>query len=102
MIALSASTGQLYVAMHPDGKEGSHKDPAKEIWKIDLATHAVTARAPGADAVYLRVSGGDHPVLFGLDTHAGVVSRFDGATLKKLGESRKHWVIEAGGPLFLQ
>ena len=31
------ATGKMYILMHPDGKEGSHKDPGSEVWVYDLA-----------------------------------------------------------------
>ena len=31
-----------------------------------------------------------------------LLTRFDGTTLKSLGTSQKHWVIEEGGPLYVQ
>lgn len=30
--------GHLYVLMHPDGYEGSHKDPGTEVWVYDVGT----------------------------------------------------------------
>ena len=30
------SAGRLYVMMHPEGYEGSHKDPGTEIWVFDV------------------------------------------------------------------
>ena len=31
----SDAAGKLYVLMNPNGREGSHKDPATEVWIID-------------------------------------------------------------------
>jgi methylamine dehydrogenase heavy chain len=41
--AVQRSLGRLYVAMHQGG-EGTHKDPASEIWIFDLNTHQRLAR----------------------------------------------------------
>lgn len=30
------SAGRMYVIMHPDGKEGSHKDGGPEVWVLDV------------------------------------------------------------------
>ncbi len=38
------SNGFLYVMMHSDGREGSHKDPASEIWVVDTAKKSVSRR----------------------------------------------------------
>jgi methylamine dehydrogenase heavy chain len=101
MIAYSASTGMLYVGMHPNGHEGSHKDPAKEIWKIDLAKHKVMARGKSDGATCLQVSRDARPVLFAENGESGSLARYDGDTLMKLGETRAH-LLEGGGPLSLQ
>ena len=83
--AIQAQTGLLYVAMHPNGKEGSHKDPATEIWAFDLKTQQRVARAPGNQAIALAVSKGDAPLLFAIDpTTAGVVSYTTTPTLAPL------------------
>jgi methylamine dehydrogenase heavy chain len=36
--------GHLYFLMHPEGKEGSHKDPGSEIWVFDPETAERTRR----------------------------------------------------------
>ena len=83
--ALQAQTGLLYVAMHPNGKEGSHKDPATEIWAFDLKTQQRVARAAGNKAIALAVSAGNAPLLFAIDpTTAGVVSYTTTPTLAPL------------------
>lgn len=83
--AIQAQTGLLYVAMHPDGKEGSHKDPATEIWAFDLKTQQRVARTPGNQAIALAVSAGDAPLLFAIDpTTAGVVNYTTAPTLAPL------------------
>lgn len=103
-IAYSSSNGQLYLGMHPDGQEGSHKTPAAEIWKVDVATHAVTGRVKSDGANYLQVSKEAHPLLFAVNVTAdiqGSISRFDGDTLKLLGTSKPD-LLEGGGPLWVE
>jgi len=46
---------RMYVLMHPDGKERTHKNPAAEIWVYDLASKKRVARLPGKDALALSV-----------------------------------------------
>jgi methylamine dehydrogenase heavy chain len=53
--------------MHPNGREGSHKEPAREIWVFDLARKARVARMPGSMSIALAVTRGDKPLLFGID-----------------------------------
>src|SRR5262249_31708816 len=55
-LAVHVVSGRLYVAMHPQGAEGSHKNPAKEIWVFDLKTKKRVARMPGHAAVALTAS----------------------------------------------
>lgn len=66
-LALHRATGRLFVAMHSGGKEGSHKDPAREIWVIDVKSKKRLARLPGNNAVAITVSQVDRPRLFALD-----------------------------------
>ena len=58
--------GRLYVAMHDYGAEGSHKNPAKEIWVVDLKTQRRVARMPGQAVISMAVSHGEAPRLFAL------------------------------------
>ncbi len=42
---LNAANGSsLYILMHPDGRNGSHKDGGPEVWVFDLKSHARKAR----------------------------------------------------------
>lgn len=73
--ALDKAAGRLYVAMHPNGAEGSHKNPAAELWAFDLATKQRVERVEGNNAVSLAVSGGEQPTLFAIDPlSAGLIS----------------------------
>jgi methylamine dehydrogenase heavy chain len=58
--------GRLYVAMHSGGAEGSHKNPAAEIWAFDVAMKKRIARMPGRNAVALETSS-DGSRLYALD-----------------------------------
>ena len=53
--------------MHEHGFEGSHKQPAKEIWAYDLKSHRRIARIPGNNAISLTVSQGDEARLYAMD-----------------------------------
>jgi methylamine dehydrogenase heavy chain len=103
-IAYSPSNGQLYLGMHPDGQEGSHKTPAAEIWKVDVAKHVVTGRVKSVGANYMQVSKETHPLLFSVNVTAdiqGSISRYDADTLKLLGTSKPD-LLEGGGPLWVE
>jgi methylamine dehydrogenase heavy chain len=103
-IAYSPFNGQLYLGMHPNGAEGSHKTPAAEIWKVDVARHLVTGRVKSDGANYLQVSREAHPLLFSVNVKEdiqGSVTRYDGDTLKILGTSKPD-LLEGGGPIWVE
>lgn len=66
-LALHEGSGRIFVAMHAKGGEGSHKNPAKEIWAYDLATQKRVARAPGHNAIAIAVSRNAEPRLYAID-----------------------------------
>lgn len=76
-MALQAKSGRLYVGMHPKGKEGSHKNPAKEIWAFDLTTKKRIARASGHHATVIAASRGDAPRVYGYATEKSTIAVFD-------------------------
>jgi methylamine dehydrogenase heavy chain len=55
-LAVHAGAGRLFVTMHSNGAEGSHKNPAEEIWVFDLKTKKRLARLPGHAAIALTAS----------------------------------------------
>ncbi len=66
------SAGTLYVLMHPDGHEGSHKDAGSEVWSFDPKARMRTRRIALVNhGVSLATSGdGDDRLL--LVTNAGM------------------------------
>ncbi len=65
-LAVHAATNRLYVAMHSGGVEGSHKNPANEIWVFDTQTKKRLARLPGNSATALETSA-DGKRLYAID-----------------------------------
>ncbi|WP_417884090.1 amine dehydrogenase large subunit [Vibrio rumoiensis] len=63
----------MFVAMHPDGKEGSHKDGAKEVWGVDMKTHKVVTRIETKEPISIAVSQTKAPELFTLTDEGEVV-----------------------------
>jgi methylamine dehydrogenase heavy chain len=63
---LAIQGNRIYVAMHPDGAEGSHKNPAAEIWAFDLKTKKRVARMKGSNAIALEASA-DGSKLYAID-----------------------------------
>jgi methylamine dehydrogenase heavy chain len=99
LIAYNGKNNQLYVAMHPHGKEGSHKEFAAQIWRVDLAKRTVAARGPGAQASSLVVTDESRPLLYSLSPVTRVITKHDGTSLRVLGQSPDTGLLEGGGPL---
>lgn len=57
--AYHAASGTLFVLMHPNGAEGSHKNPAEEIWAYDLKNKKLLSRSPTTTAFSVAVSQGE-------------------------------------------
>lgn len=67
LVAVHRKSGRLFVAMHSGGAEGTHKNPAQEIWVFDIENKKRLARLPGHNAIALAVSQTDQPKLFAID-----------------------------------
>jgi methylamine dehydrogenase heavy chain len=72
-----AASGIAYLAMHSNGTEGSHKNPAEEFWAFDMNEKKLLGRAPAVPSIAMTVSQGDKPVLFVLDALKAEVVRYD-------------------------
>ena len=66
LLAVNRANKRLYVGMHPNGAEGTHKTPAAEIWVYDLTTRSAW-RASRQGALSMSVSQDDKPRLFTID-----------------------------------
>ena len=56
--------GRIYILMHPDGYEGSHKDPGAEVWVFDPATRQRVDRiALQIPAISIGLTRDDDPLL---------------------------------------
>jgi methylamine dehydrogenase heavy chain len=55
-LAVHPGSGRLYVTMHPNGAEGSHKNPAEEIWGFDMKSKKRIVRMPGHSSIALEPS----------------------------------------------
>lgn len=62
--AVEPRRGRLFVAMHEGAAEGSHKNPAKEVWVFDLNRKQRVARMPGHAAISMTVARTETPRLF--------------------------------------
>lgn len=56
--------GRIYILMHPEGYEGSHKDPGVEVWVFDPATQQRTRRLTlRLPAISIGLTRDDDPLL---------------------------------------
>lgn len=82
--------GIAYVLMHSKGTEGSHKNPAEEIWAVDLKEKKVIGRSKSVPAIALTVNQGDSPALFAIDGLKAEMVRYE------LPAAGKDFVLEPG------
>jgi methylamine dehydrogenase heavy chain len=95
LVAIHEASKRLFVGMHDKGEEGSHKNPAKEIWAFDLASRKRVERIPGHGAGVLSVSRGEAPRLYALEVENNRIVQLDVAgpkarllrTMKTIGET---------------
>lgn len=76
LMAYSEALNTLFVLMHSNPSDGSHKAPAEEIWAIDMASMKVVGRSEGHHESSMAITGGDNPVLVSVD-HLGGVHRYE-------------------------
>ncbi len=63
-LAANDSNGHLYFLMHPEGREGSHKDPGAEVWVFDPEAGRRVSRIELAmPAISIAVTRDDRPLL---------------------------------------
>jgi methylamine dehydrogenase heavy chain len=63
-VTATDTAGRMYVLMHPDGYEGSHKDPGTEVWIFDVDREARVDRiALELPAISIGLTRDDDPLL---------------------------------------
>lgn len=82
--AVHQASGTLYVGMHTGGANGTHKNPAEEIWALDLKTRQLRGRvASGGVVLSLNVTRDAVPRLYALDITTGGILQFETAPALK-------------------
>ena len=94
MIAYNKAHGVLFVGMHPNAKDGSHKTPAKEIWAYDLVHKKLLHRSPVPEIKALTASDGAAPAVFALKDKA--IVRFAADPLAQFALKKTHEHLNAG------
>jgi len=83
------SHSHLYAIMHQGGLE-THKDPGKDVWVFDVATHARVKQIALANlASSIQVTTDDKPLLFSIFVDKPVLDIYDatdGHLLRSVGE----------------
>lgn len=77
LFAVDRDTQRLIVGMHPKAIEGSHKNPAEQLWVLDLAKRQRVAKVPGRAAVAMIASQGAQAQLFLLSGADNTLLSFD-------------------------
>ncbi len=78
VLAYNKPNGIMFVTMHPDAKDGSHKDGASELWAIDMKSKTVLYRSYVEHMTHIAVTDdAGAPVLFGVNSHDGSVYRYE-------------------------
>lgn len=83
LFAVHRDARRMFIGMHKNGAEGTHKNPADEIWVLDLEAKKRVARLPGHAAVALVVSQGAKPRLYALDAVKMAIAKFDAGAQPK-------------------
>lgn len=76
LFAVHRGQQRLYIGMHKGGAEGTHKNPADEIWVFDLQSRKRVARLPGHAAVAMVVTQSARPTLYALDAVKMAIAKF--------------------------
>ncbi|MGQ9364692.1 amine dehydrogenase large subunit [Azospirillum sp. ST 5-10] len=66
MVAYNDKAGVLFVGMHANAGDGSHKNAAEEIWAYDVKAKKLLSRSPVEHVSSFTVSADEAPVVFGL------------------------------------
>lgn len=74
LMAYHEPSDTMFILMHQNPFDGSHKVPAEEIWAVNMADQAVVGRFAAHGEGSITVGGEEEPVLLGLDHMGGVHS----------------------------
>ncbi|ACT60414.1 amine dehydrogenase large subunit [Hirschia baltica] len=76
--AFNEPNGILFVLMHSDAKDGSHKNGAEEMWALDIKNKKVLYRSAVEHIVNISVNQAkDKPLVFGTDSHDSGLYKYE-------------------------
>jgi len=101
-LSASDASGNLYFLMHPEGADGTHKDPGVEVWVFDgEAERRVNRIALELPAISINVTRDDEPLLVAtnINMEIDVYDASSGEHLRTLGNFGQEtpltlWVAE--------
>jgi methylamine dehydrogenase heavy chain len=77
--AVNASNSRFYAVMHR-GPLSTHKDPGKDVWVFDVASHARIQQFPLKNlSTAIQISSDDHPLLFSASIESSDLDIYDAA-----------------------
>ncbi|RBW51230.1 amine dehydrogenase [Marinobacter sp. F3R11] len=76
VVAYNEAHDVMFITMHSEPYDGSHKNGAEEVWAVSLESGKVLGRTEVKHLVSLSVTNGEQPVLFGLDED-GMLYRYE-------------------------
>jgi methylamine dehydrogenase heavy chain len=94
LIAYNKANNVLFIAMHPNARDGSHKQPAKEVWAYNLTTKKILYRSPVDGITALAASDTPVPVLYA--SKPKLLMRFDVDPDAKFALKKSHQVHNPG------
>lgn len=90
VMGYNAPNGIMFVLMHSQAKEGSHKNRSEEIWAVDLAHKTVLYRSVAKGLSQIAVSQDKNPLIFGVNGGTGGVYRFEADPTAKFAAKLTH------------
>jgi methylamine dehydrogenase heavy chain len=73
----------VFILMHSEAYEGSHKDGSEEIWAYSLSKNQLVSRSPAEDLVALAATQDKEPRLYGSNEDDESVDEYQLADAKK-------------------
>lgn len=94
-LTASDDAGNMYVLMHPEGREGSHKDGGSEVWVFNPKTHKRLKRLVlGTWGVSIAATRGENPLLLVTNAEMAV-------DVYRGGEFLRTLAVAAGTPFLV-
>ncbi len=101
LLAVHAPSNSLFVLMHRNATDGSHKNPSHQVWRVDLQQRRVVARFPLAGVASVAVTQEAAPLVFLLH-ESGLLERRAFRRGQLVAPARLPGVAEAATSLVLQ